>query len=47
MFLTSAWTNSLVYNASYMLPETLLTVVAAVLLIKVAPQIFDRQYTKA
>jgi len=30
-----------------MLPETLLTLVAAVLLIKVAPQIFDRQYTKA
>ena len=28
----SAWTYSLVYNASYMLPETLLTVVAAVLL---------------
>ena len=43
----NAWTYSLVYNASYMLPETLLTVVAAVLLIKVAPQIFDRQYTKA
>ena len=43
----SAWTYSLVYNASYMLPETLLTVVAAVLLIMVAPQIFDRQYTKA
>ena len=43
----SAWTYSLVYNASYMLPETLLTVVAAALLIKVAPQIFDRQYTKA
>ena len=39
--------TGLVYNASYMLPETLLTVVAAVLLIKVAPQIFDRQYTKA
>ena len=37
-------TYSLVYNASYMLPETLLTLVAAVLLIKVAPQIFDRQY---
>ena len=40
----SAWTYSLVYNASYMLPETLLTLLAAVLLIKVAPQIFDRQY---
>lgn len=38
-----AWTYSLVYNASYMLPETLITVVGAVLLIRVAPQIFDRQ----
>ena len=43
----SAWTYSLGYNASYMLPETLLTVVGAVLLIKAAPQIFDRQYAKA
>lgn len=33
----SAWTYSLVYNASYMLPETLITVVGAVLLIKAAP----------
>ena len=43
----SAWTYSLVYNGSYMLPETLLTTVAAVLLCRVAPQIFDRQYAKA
>ena len=43
----SAWTYSLGYNASYMLPETLLTVVGAVLLIRVAPQIFDRQHAKA
>ena len=42
-----AWTYSLVYNGSYMLPETLLTVAAAVLLCRVAPQIFDRQYAKA
>ena len=42
-----AWTYSLTYNGSYMLPETLLTMVAAVLLCRVAPQIFDRQYTKA
>ena len=45
--MASGWTYSLVYNASYMLPETLITVVGAVLLIKAAPQIFDRQYTKA
>ena len=38
-----AWTYSLTYNGSYMLPETLLTMVAAVLLCRVAPQIFDRQ----
>ena len=31
----SAWTYSLVYNGSYMLPETLLTMVAAVLLMHV------------
>ena len=43
----SAWTYSLVYNGSYMLPETLLTVVGAILLIKAAPQIFDRQNAKA
>ena len=43
----SAWTYSLVYNGSYMLPETLLTMVAAVLLCRVAPQIFDRQHAKA
>ena len=42
----SAWTYSLVYNGSYMLPETLLTMVAAVLLCRVAPQIFDRQHAK-
>ena len=40
-----AWTYSLVYNGSYMLPETLLTLVAAVILCKAAPQIFDRQYS--
>lgn len=39
----SAWIYSLTYNGSYMLPETLLTMVAAVLLCRVAPQIFDRQ----
>ena len=42
----SAWTYSLTYNGSYMLPETLLTMVAAVLLCRVAPQIFDRQKRK-
>ena len=35
-----AWTYSLSYNASYMLPETILTVVAVVLLYKAAPKLF-------
>ena len=39
----SAWTYSLGYNASYMLPETLLTVIAAVLICKAAPQLFAAQ----
>ena len=39
----SAWTYSLVYNASYMLPETILTTVAAVLIYKAAPQLFAAQ----
>ncbi len=39
----SAWTYSLGYNASYMLPETLLTVAAAVLIYKAAPQLFASQ----
>ena len=43
----SSWGYSLVYNGSYMLPETLLTVAAAVLLYKVAPQLFERQDIKA
>ena len=33
----AAWTYSLTYNGSYMLPETLLTMVAAVLLCRVPP----------
>ena len=43
----SAWTYSLGYNASYMLPETLLTVVAAVLICKAAPQLLASQERKA
>ena len=39
----SAWTYSLVYNASYMLPETILTTIAAVLIYKAAPQLFAAQ----
>ena len=43
----SAWTYSLGYNASYMLPETLLTVVAAVLICRAAPQLFAQQQPDA
>ena len=38
-----AWIYSLTYNGSYMLPETILTTVAAVLLFKAAPQLFAEQ----
>ena len=41
-----AWTYSLGYNASYMVPETLLTMVAAVLVCKAAPQLFASQERK-
>lgn len=37
------WTYSLGYNASYMLPESVLTVVAVVLLHKAAPKLFQQQ----
>ena len=42
----AAWTYSLGYNASYMVPETLLTMVAAVLVCKAAPQLFASQKRK-
>ncbi len=38
-----AWIYSLTYNGSYMLPETILTTVAAVLICKAAPNLFDAQ----
>ena len=38
-----AWTYSLTYNGSYMLPETILTTIAAVLIYKAAPQLFAAQ----
>ena len=38
-----AWIYSLTYNGSYMLPETILTTVAAVLIYKAAPQLFVDQ----
>ena len=39
----AAWTFSLTYNGSYMLPETIMTTVAAVLIYKAAPQLFSEQ----
>ena len=39
----AAWTFSLTYNGSYMLPETIMTTVAAVLIYKAAPQLFSAQ----
>src|SRR5699024_3731828 len=42
----AAWTYCLGYNASYMVPETLLTMVAAVLVCKAAPQLVASQERK-
>ncbi|OUQ38083.1 energy-coupled thiamine transporter ThiT [Faecalibacterium sp. An121] len=42
----AAWTYSLGYNASYMLPETLLTMAGALLIYKAAPQLFAPQERK-
>lgn len=39
----AAWLFSLQYNASYMVPETILTTVGMVLLYRTAPQLFQRQ----
>lgn len=39
----AAWVFSLQYNGSYMLPETILTTVGAVLVCKAAPKLFDAQ----
>ena len=38
-----AWVYSLGYNGSYMIPETILTTVAAVLICKAAPKLFLAQ----
>ncbi len=37
------WLYSAVYNATYMIPETLLTLAAALLLLRAAPKLFQRQ----
>lgn len=38
-----AWIYSLTYNGSYMLPETILTTLGALLVFKAAPKLFDAQ----
>ena len=43
----AAWTYSLTYNGSYMLPETLLTMVAAVLLCRVLRRSLTVRHAKA
>lgn len=37
------WLYSLIYNGNYMLPETVLTVICAVILYKAAPKFFSSQ----
>ena len=38
------WLYSAVYNATYMIPETILTVIAMVVLAGIAPKLFNRQH---
>ena len=37
------WLYSLIYNGNYMLPETILTTVGALLIFRYLPRLFDRQ----
>jgi len=37
----AAWSYSIIYNGSYMLPELILTTIGAVLLYRFAPSLFD------
>ena len=37
------WLYSLIYNGNYMLPETVLTIIGAVILVKAAAPLFKRQ----
>ena len=39
----SVWLYSFIYNATYMLPELVLTTIAAVLLYKAAPKFFTAE----
>lgn len=39
----SVWTYSFIYNASYMLPELVITAVVSFLIISVYPKLFERQ----
>lgn len=39
----SVWLYSFIYNANYMVPETIITVAVAALLVKAAPGIFAAQ----
>lgn len=39
----SVWEYSFIYNASYMLPELIITTICAVVIIKFAPKFFDAQ----
>ena len=39
----NVWVYSLIYNGTYMLPEAILTALAAVLLVKAAPRLFEAE----
>lgn len=39
----NVWVYSFIYNINYLLPETILTIIAAVLIVKFAPKLFAAQ----
>lgn len=39
----SVWLYSFVYNSSYMLPELIITAIAACLVVSAAPKLFEKQ----
>ncbi len=38
----NVWVYSMIYNGNYMLPETIITIIVAVILVKFMPKLFDK-----
>ncbi len=38
----NVWVYSMIYNGNYMLPETIITIIVAIILVKFMPKLFDK-----